>query len=287
MSGHLLDTSVIAELTNASPNPGVVDFLSDHDDLWLSSVVLHELELRLQLLPQGQGRDDLRLALGELTSEFGDRILPLGRREAEWAARLGAQARLAGHVPRAEVALLAGIAKAHDLVIAIRDAQDFDGLDVAVTNPWEHAPALPETQPGQAGRPGESPSLGLRARWARRAGARAGVDGVRDGWVMPSPVQPWSRWSSRCGTHIDDSGRRRGSAAASGAIDMPTGLPGAEARRPTRGVPAIGGGRSSLFWTPPLCVLDATATPKPTAVLDDRSGSHPGLQPDSQDPRTA
>ena len=108
MSGHLLDTSVIAELTNASPNSGVVDFLSDHDDLWLSSVVLHELELRLQLLPQGQGRDDLRLALGELTSEFGDRILPLGRREAEWAARLGAQARLAGQVPRAEVALLAG-----------------------------------------------------------------------------------------------------------------------------------------------------------------------------------
>lgn len=262
MSGHLLDTSVIAELTNASPNPGVVDFLSDHDDLWMSSVVLHELELRLLLLPQGQGRDDLRMALGELTSEFGDRILPLGRREAEWAARLGAQARLAGHVPRAEVALLAGIAKAHDLVIAIRDAQDFDGLDVAVTNPWEHAPALPETQPGQAGRPGESAQLGP-AGPAGRAGRAlvAGVDGVRDGWVMAitgaaggSPVE-FSVWHTLDELWSEARARRLRVVA----IDMPTGLPGAERREADlEAYRQLGARRSSLFWTPPLCVLDAT-----------------------------
>ena len=41
MSGYLLDTTVIAELTNAFPNPGVLAFLAEHDELWLSAVVLH------------------------------------------------------------------------------------------------------------------------------------------------------------------------------------------------------------------------------------------------------
>lgn len=44
MSGCLIDTNVISELTKASPDSGVVAFLSERDDLWLSSVVVHELE---------------------------------------------------------------------------------------------------------------------------------------------------------------------------------------------------------------------------------------------------
>ena len=72
MSGYLLDTNVISELTKASPAVGVLDFLSEHDDLWLSSVVLHELEFGLELLPYGHRRDGLRRILDELTSEFGD-----------------------------------------------------------------------------------------------------------------------------------------------------------------------------------------------------------------------
>ena len=69
MSGYLLDTNVISELTKASPAVGVLDFLSEHDDLWLSSVVLHELEFGLELLPHGHRRDGLRRTLEEFTSE--------------------------------------------------------------------------------------------------------------------------------------------------------------------------------------------------------------------------
>ena len=256
MSGYLLDSSVIAELTSASPNRGVLSFLSEQDDLWLSSVVLHELELALQLLPQGQQRDVLRRALGELTSEFGDRILPLGRPEAEWAARLGAQARQAGHLPRADGALIAGTAKAHDLVIATRAVQDFDGLDVAVTNPWERVPERAESElsAGSAGR-------------ARRSGLLpgrtlvAGVDGVADGWVMAvttaaggSPVE-FSVWH----TLADLWSQARARRLRVVAIDMPAGLPGAERREAdTEAHRRLGARRSSLFWTPPLCVLEAT-----------------------------
>ena len=54
MSRYLLDTNVVSELTRHSPAPQVVSFLSEQDDLWLSSIVVHELEYGLRLLPQGR-----------------------------------------------------------------------------------------------------------------------------------------------------------------------------------------------------------------------------------------
>ena len=139
MSGYLIDTNVVSELTRASPDPGVVAFLSEQDDLWLSSVVLHELEFGLRSLPRGRRRDDLRQVLSDFIAEFDDRILPLERVEAEWAARLRAEAHLSGRVLHLGDALIAGTARAHELSVATRNIRDFDGLDVNVVNPW-HTP---------------------------------------------------------------------------------------------------------------------------------------------------
>ena len=139
MSGYLIDTNVVSELTRTSPDPGVVAFLSEQDDLWLSSVVLHELEFGLRSLPRGRRRDDLRQVLSDFIAEFDERILPLERVEAEWAARLRAEAHLSGRVLHLGDALIAGTARAHGLSIAIRNVKDFDGLDVNVANPW-HTP---------------------------------------------------------------------------------------------------------------------------------------------------
>lgn len=139
MSGYLIDTNVVSELTKASPDSGVVAFLSEQDDLWLSSVVLHELEFGLRSLPQGRRRDDLQQVLSDFIAEFDDRILPLERIEAEWAARLRAEACHSGRVLHLGDALIAGTARAHGLSIATRNVKDFDGLDVNVANPW-HTP---------------------------------------------------------------------------------------------------------------------------------------------------
>ena len=137
MSGYLIDTNVVSELTKTLPDSGVVAFLSEHDDLWLSSVVLHELEFGLLSLPEGRRRDDLQQVLSDFIAEFDDRILPLERIEAEWAARLRAGAHLSGRVLHLGDALIAGTAKAHGLSVATRNVKDFDGLDVNVANPWQ------------------------------------------------------------------------------------------------------------------------------------------------------
>ena len=137
MTGFLLDTNVVSELTKKSPDPGVIAFLSEQDNLWLSPIVLHELEFGLQPLPQGSSRDRLRQTLSELIAEYEDQVLPVKRKEAEWAARLRAQAHLSGRVLHLGDALIAGTAKPHNLSIATRNIGDFDGLDVDVLNPWE------------------------------------------------------------------------------------------------------------------------------------------------------
>ena len=85
MTGFLLDTNVVSELTKKSPDPRVIAFLSEQDNLWLSPIVLHELEFGLQLLPQGSSRDRLRQTLSELIAEYEDQVLPVKRKEAEWS----------------------------------------------------------------------------------------------------------------------------------------------------------------------------------------------------------
>ena len=98
MNGFLLDTNVVSELTRNDPSPHVIGFLADHDDLWLSSIVIHELEYGLRLLPAGRRRDRLSAMVSSIVSTYQDRILTLDRTGAEWSARFRAQERRSGRV---------------------------------------------------------------------------------------------------------------------------------------------------------------------------------------------
>lgn len=139
MRGYLLDTNVISELTRDVPAPGVVAFLSEHDELWLSSVVLHELEFGLRLLPPGRRRDAIGAAVSAFVAEYEGRVLGIGRAEASHAAVLRAWARQAGRTLEVGDALIAGTAAAHELAVATRNVRDFDGLGVEVIDPWDTA----------------------------------------------------------------------------------------------------------------------------------------------------
>ena len=137
MNGHLLDTNVVSELTNEVPHAGVVTFLVEHDDLWLSSVTVHELEYGLRLLPQGRRRDQLYAAHSGIIAIYNDRILPLDRAAAEFAADVRSQVRRVGRTLDLGDALIAGIARANDLAVVTRNVRDFDGLGVELVNPWQ------------------------------------------------------------------------------------------------------------------------------------------------------
>ena len=139
MNSFLLDTDVVSELTKKAPDTRVLAFLRGHDDLWLSAIVLHELNFGLSLLPPRRRRDSIEATLSVLATEYDDRILPVGRPEAAQAAALRARAHRSGRVLDVGDALIAGTAKTNDLAVATRNVRDFDGLDLVVVNPW-HSP---------------------------------------------------------------------------------------------------------------------------------------------------
>ncbi|MDE0138977.1 MAG: type II toxin-antitoxin system VapC family toxin [bacterium] len=140
MNGFLLDTNVVSELTRDSPSSHVIAFLADHDDLWLSSIVIHELEYGLLLLPAGRRQARLTAVVTSIVSIYEDRILTVDRIAAERSARFRAQARRTGHILDLGDALIAGTARANNLTIATRNVADFRYVAVDVFNPWDPRP---------------------------------------------------------------------------------------------------------------------------------------------------
>lgn len=137
MTSYLLDTNVISELTKNAPAQQVVSFLSEQDDLWLPSIVMHELDYGLRLLPQGRRRSRLSEAQAGILAAYENRVLPLDTRGAEWAAHFRAEARRIGRPLDLGDALIAGTARAHAMTIATRNVADFESLNIDVFNPWE------------------------------------------------------------------------------------------------------------------------------------------------------
>lgn len=130
---------MVSELTRDDPSPHVIGFLADHDDLWLSSIVIHELEYGLRLLPAGRRRDRLTAMVSSVVSIYRDRILTLCTTGTEWSARFRAQERRSGRVLDLGDALIAGTARANGLAVATRNVGDFRFLAIEVFNPWRPA----------------------------------------------------------------------------------------------------------------------------------------------------
>jgi predicted nucleic acid-binding protein len=137
VTGVLLDTNVISEITRPHPDAQVVRFLEELNNGWLSMVTRHELRFGIALLPPSRRRDQLAAAVDGLLSTYADRVLPILEAEADEAAALRAHARMSGRVMHLADAFLAATATVHGLAIATRNVTDFTGIDIMVIDPWE------------------------------------------------------------------------------------------------------------------------------------------------------
>ena len=135
----LLDTNVISELMRTEPAQIVLDWFGQHDaaDLFMSAITEAELRTGVAILPDGQRRDRLQLAIDAMIDQdFQGRVLPFDSLAAKAYAEIAAQRRAAGR-PIAEAdCQIAAIARASDAPIATRNVKDFDGCGVRVINPW-------------------------------------------------------------------------------------------------------------------------------------------------------
>jgi hypothetical protein len=135
----LLDTNVVSELMRAEPAQPVLDWFAKNDasDLFISAVTEAELRTGVAILPEGQRRDRLQVAIDAMIDQdFQARVIPFDSSAAKAYADIAAQRRAAGR-PIAEAdCQIAAIARATNAPVATRNVKDFDGCGIRLINPW-------------------------------------------------------------------------------------------------------------------------------------------------------
>jgi len=147
LSGFLLDTNVISMLSPAKAEASAeflawLERMDGENRLFLSVVTIQEIEKGVALLDHKGATAKaagLRLWLSGLIAAYDESILGLDLPAAAIAGQLEAKAITTGHDPGMADAAIAGIAKAHDLVIVTRNTKHFLPFDVAVITPDEAA----------------------------------------------------------------------------------------------------------------------------------------------------
>ena len=136
----LLDTNVVSELRKvasgrADPNVMVWNETVDPAETFISSVVLHELEIGVRLAEHNDpaaGKVLRNWLENTVLATFSGRILPLDEAAALQAAEW--------HVPNPRPindAYIAAIAVTRRMTLVTRNVRDFDGMGVALMNPWD------------------------------------------------------------------------------------------------------------------------------------------------------
>ena len=134
----LLDTNVLSELTRQSPEPRVVAWLEQNDQLLaLPSVALAELRYGIARLPPGRRRSSLLEFWNATRKRFVGRTFAFDERAAEAYGDIAAAAERNGFRVHVADGQIAAIARVNRMSVATRDVGDFRPTGVRVVNPWE------------------------------------------------------------------------------------------------------------------------------------------------------
>ena len=130
----LLDTNVVSELRRPRPHRGVLAWLQavDDADLHLASVTVGEIQAGIELSREQDARkaEEIEQWLNRVCDTF--RILPMdGPAFRYWARLMHRQSDTLY-----EDAMIAAIAKVHQLTVVTRNVSDFRRFDVPLLDPF-------------------------------------------------------------------------------------------------------------------------------------------------------
>jgi hypothetical protein len=132
---YVVDANVLSEPTKAAPDARAVAWLRSHEsELFVTPIVLGELEYGILLLPAGRRRARLQEWFARGVQQL--RTLDFDARSASAWAQLLARLKRKGLAMPVKDSLIAATALAHDLQIATRDVEDFRHVGVKIVDPF-------------------------------------------------------------------------------------------------------------------------------------------------------
>jgi predicted nucleic acid-binding protein len=140
---YLIDTCCISELVKKKPNPNVLKWFADQDEIsmYLSVITFGELRKGIEKLHDSKKKNELnRWVKEDLNNRFKNRVLNINMEEVNKWCEILATAEKNGKPLPAIDSLIAATALVHDLLVVTRNTQDMEGSGVDVINPWTIEP---------------------------------------------------------------------------------------------------------------------------------------------------
>jgi predicted nucleic acid-binding protein len=136
VTGFLLDTNVLSELSRSMPESRVTNWIEANNEqsFFVSVLTLAEIRKGILLQHDRARRSNLEQWREQLIARFGERVLPVDAAVADaWADIMARSA--AQPVPPID-ALLAATALHYNLILVTRNTKDVARTGVDILNPW-------------------------------------------------------------------------------------------------------------------------------------------------------
>ncbi|MGI4795750.1 MAG: type II toxin-antitoxin system VapC family toxin [Janthinobacterium lividum] len=136
----MLDTNMLSEIMRSEPSRKVADWIvrQPSDELFTAAVCQAEILSGLAVMPSGRRRAELEdAARAMFADDFDERVLPFDAEAAAAYAEMFAARRKAGRPSGTIDIMLAAIARIRGASVVTRNVADFEGVGVAIINPWD------------------------------------------------------------------------------------------------------------------------------------------------------
>ncbi|MDQ2803610.1 MAG: type II toxin-antitoxin system VapC family toxin [Pseudomonadota bacterium] len=136
----MLDTNMLSEIMRSAPERKVADWIvrQPSEELFTAAVCQAEILSGLAVMPSGRRRAELEEAARSMfVDDFDGRVLSFDTEAAAAYAEVFAARRKAGRPSGIVDLMLAAIARVRGASVVTRNVVDFDGVGVAIVNPWE------------------------------------------------------------------------------------------------------------------------------------------------------